>query len=284
MKHRSTSSLIIIITLALAGCSEKKAALPEKAPAIPAQVQKEPLQAAEQKDEIRLMGQVYSPGKMLLAFQTAGTIKSLTGQPGMSFKKGQVLAELDSKDIALRAEAAKLRAEQAQNQKKMAERDFKIEQSLYDKKITSKVQFENLRTNYDNAEITAKLADVDARMAQKALNDAKLIAPFDGVIARQMKSLGESSIGGEGGSAVYEIYETAALEIRLEAPESMLSKIAIGAPIEIEFPALKITLPAKVTRFVPVISDRTRNFTVTAILDKPDARVVPGFFVEGVIR
>lgn len=277
-------TLVSMIILGLSACSGSgKATLPAKAPLVPAQAPVALKPATAEKSETRLMGQVYSPGKMLLAFQTTGTINHLFAKPGMTFKKGQVLAELDAKDISLRAESAKLRYEQALNQKRSLERDYKIEQELYDKKISSKVQYENARTNYENADLSAKMAELDARIAQKALHDTKLTAPFDCVVTRQMKSLGESSIGGEGGNAAYEIFETASLEIHLEAPESLLSDIKVNTPIMLEFPALKIKLPGKITRFVPIISDKTRNFTVTAILEKPDTRIVPGYFVEGVL-
>lgn len=233
---------------------------------------------------IRLAGQVVSPGKMLLAFQTAGTINKLIAKPGMFFKKGQLLAELDSRDIALRAEAAKLQYEQALNAKKMADRDYRIEKELHAQNIGSQVQFENMDLNADNADLAARTAYTNYKIAQKALDDTKLLAPFNCVITKQLKSLGESSVGGNNGSTAYEIYETSDPEIRLQAPEGLLAQINIGDKIELRFPALNLILPGKIIRYVPVISEQGRNFTVVAKLDKSDPRVVPGYFVEGILK
>lgn len=278
------SFLIILVTL---GCSQSdKARLPQKSPALPSlNFAKAKSPSATQKGEMRLSGQVVSPGKMLLAFQTAGTIKNLIAKPGMFFKKGQLLAELDSRDISLRAEAARFRYEQALNAKKMAERDYQIEQKLHAQGIGSLVQFENMELNAENARLSVRMADVDFRLAQKALEDSRLLAPFDCVITKQFKSLGESSVGGgQDGNTAYEIYETSSPEIRLQAPEGLLESIHIGDKLEVEIPALKIKLAAKIIRYVPVISDQTRNFLVIAQLNQPDSRVVPGYFAEGILK
>ncbi len=91
-------------------------------------------------------------------------------------------------------------------------------------------------------------------------------------------------MGGQDGNAAYEIYETSSPEIRLQAPEGLLGSIQIGDALEVEIPALKIKLPAKIIRYVPIISDQTRNFLVIAQLNQPDSRVVPGYFAEGILK
>lgn len=282
MKILSCLFLLLVI-----GCwGSGKASLPAKATPAPSPdfAKAKSPSPTKGKGEIRLGGQVVSQGRMLLAFQTMGSIKTLIAKPGMFFKKGELLAELDSRDIALRAEAAKLRYEQALNAEKMAERDYKIEKELHAQGIGSQIQFENIGLNAKNAELSAKMAETDAKIAQKALSDTKLLAPFNCVITKQLKSLGESSVGGNDGNAAYEIYETSKPEIRLQAPEALLGQIKIGDEIDIDIPALKIKLPGKIIRYVPIISDQNRTFLVVAQLNKPDPRVVPGYFVEGILK
>ena len=273
---------ILSLLLLLVGCSGSgKASLPPKSPTYAKASVGKP---TTPEIKTRLGGQVVSQGKMLLAFQTPGTINKLIAKPGMFFKKGDVLGELDSRDIALRSEAAKLRYEQALNAKKIADRDYKIEKDLHAQGIGSRVQFENVGLNAENANLSARMAETEYKIAEKAVADTKLRAPFNCVVTRQIKSLGESSMGGNDGNAAYEIYETSSPEIRLQAPESLLGKIKIGDAIELEIPALKIKLPGKITRFVPIISEQTRNFLVVAELNQPDPRVVPGYFAEGILR
>lgn len=277
--------ILSFLLLWVVGCSGSgKASLPPKSPSPNFAKAKSPSPIGRGEIKIRLGGQVVSQGRMLLAFQTMGTIKNLIAKPGMFFKKGELLAELDSRDIALRAEAAKLRYEQALNAKKMAERDYKIEKELHAQGIGSQVQFENIELNFENADLSARMAETDAKIAQKALSDTRLLAPFNCVVTKQFKSLGESSVGGNDGNTAYEIYETSTPEIRLQAPEALLGTIKIGEAIDIGIPALKIKLPGTIVRYVPVISDQNRTFLVVAHLNKPDPRVVPGYFAEGVIK
>ena len=278
--------ILSLLLILIVGCSGgDKAKLPAKTQQLPSpDLAKAKSPSPAGRGEIRLSGQVVSQTKMLLAFQTPGLINKLIAKPGMFFKKGDILAELDSKNIALRAEAAQLRYEQALNTQKMAERDYRIEYNLHSKGINSQIQFENAQLNSDNARLSARMAGVDSKIASKALEDAKLRAPFDCVITKQLKSLGDSATGNPNGDGVFEIYETSSPEIRLQAPESLLGSIQIGHSIIIEIPALKAQFEAHIIRYVPIISDQTRNFLVVAQLDKPDPRVVPGYFAEGILK
>lgn len=272
--------LLSFLILLLAACSNSgKASLPEKTTTqkIPPSL---PLLKGGENSKIRLGGQVVSPGKMMLAFQTTGTISKLIAKPGMFFKKDQVLAELDPRDIALRTQAAKLRYEQALNAQKIAERDYKIEQELHAQGIGSQVQFENIQLNAENAKLNAKMADTDYKTAAKALGECQLRAPFDCVVTQQLKNLGDSSSSG----ATYEIYETSAPEIRLQAPEGLLGQIKIGSEIDIKIPALKETFAGKIIRFVPIISEQTRTFLIVAQLKQANPKVVPGYFAEGILK
>ena len=271
---------LILMTLSCSG--KNKASLPQKSPQAPLVHKAEPKPRAQ--NSIRLSGQVVSQTKMLLAFQTPGLINKIIGKPGLSFKKGDVLAELDSNNTVLRAEAAQLRYEQALNAQKMAERDYRIEYNLRSKGVNSVIQFENAQFNSENARLSARMAGVEAKIASKAVEDARLRAPFDCVITQQFKSLGDSATGGQNGDGVFEIYETSAPEIRLQAPEGLLNAIKIGDSILIEIPALQTQFSAQIKRYVPIISEQTRSFLIFAHLDKPDPKVVPGYFAEGILK
>jgi multidrug resistance efflux pump len=202
----------------------------------------------------------------------------------MFFKKGDVLAELDARDQALRADMAKFRYLQALNQQKIAERDYNISKQLHEQKIDSKVAFENAEIAYNNAVLNASIAETDMKTANKALSDTKLRAPYDCVVSRQLKSLGESSMGGPENGAAYEVFDSSPPELVLNAPESLLGEVKVGQDIEIIVTALQLKLPATVVRFVPIIATDNRNFVIVAHLKTADKRVVPGYFVEGVLK
>ena len=279
----------VFFLVGVLGCHGKeKASLPQssKNQKQTVVVQKSEPLPMKTENETRLVGQVSYLNKALLLFKTPGNIQRILAKPGQFLKKGQVLAELDSRDHELRLEGARLKLSQALNQKRLAEREYNSEKKLREHNINSPVQLENSQINNDNASLMVKMAEVELKMAQKAVDDTRLRAPYDCVVSRQIKYEGESSMGGMGpdGAAAFEIYEAGSPEILLNAPETMMGKIHVGDAIQITVPALGLSLPGKIIRYVPVISELSRNFTVVVHLDQDDKRVVPGYFVEGVIK
>jgi RND family efflux transporter MFP subunit len=297
--------VLLVLTLLGASCSGDKARLPAAASEqTKKSEQKEPVKALStpeqpgagvnnseapkapvaQETETRLLGQVSSQERILLAFKVPGNLRKVSVKPGAKVKKGQIVAELDVENYQLRAQAAKLRLEQATNAKGLAERNFKIEQDLREKDISSNVQFENAELTYKNAIANESLARVELRTAEKALADAYLRAPVDGVISRQFKYIGDSSTGGEEGGATFEMFGNADPDIYLNAPESLLAKLSVGAKLDVSFPAVDVTQAATIVRIVPIVRESDRTFLVVARMVEHNPRIVPGLFAEARVK
>lgn len=275
----------LAVSLLLSSCGQK-AELPAKKESKAPQKTEAPAKAAPQPVaaskgvEYRLLGEVSAQDKVVLVFKVPGTIGRIDAKPGMRVKKGQLLAELDIENYRLRAEAAKLRFEQAKNARAQADRDFKVEEELRQKDISSLLQFQNAEIAHRNAQIAEGLAENDLQTAKKALSDAHLYAPVDGVITAQLKYVGDPSTGGAASGQVFEMYGSGRPEIYLSAPESLLSQLKPDTPVSLRFPAINLTLPGKISRVSPIIRETDRMFLVVAVLNEADARVVPGLFAE----
>lgn len=226
----------------------------------------------------RLLGQVSSQEKILLSFKVTGIIRSILVKPGSQVKKGQAVAELDNTQIKLQADAARLQFERAENQLKKADLDFRVEQELHQKEVTSKAQFLNAEVTHKNAVVARDLAEVDHKTAQQNLHDSRLTAPADGTISDQLKFAGDKSDG-----PVFEMYAAAPPEIFLNAPESLLSKVSLGAKLDVTFPSINVKRQASIVRVVPAVREKDRTFLVVARLVEPDPRIVPGIFAEAIV-
>lgn len=232
----------------------------------------------------RLSGQVSSEDKIFLSFRVSANINKITVKPGTKVKKGDVLAELYDVVYRLRDATAKLELEKANNALEQAKRDFNIEKELREKDISSPVQFQNGELAYKNAVVTQKLAQLNMLSAKTNFENTKLVAPQDGTISQQYKFAGDLSTGGEAGGATFEMYVSKDPEVYLSAPESLLSRIAIGDKLDLKFAAINLTLPGEIIRVVPAIRENNRTFLVVAKPLKLSAQIVPGLFAEGIIK
>ena len=283
--------LLLMLFLLIASCTkEKKVSLPpvlsseqKKLDDLEIVVASKPM-LENDKSNVRLTGQVAYLNRANLTFQTDGIIKKIIAKPGMSFIKNQVLAELDTRDLEFKLKTSKYNLDLTKNKMNVAKRDFDVEQRLRIDNVNSPMQLENSKLLYDNTVLDFNIAEVNWQIAQKKLAEAKLIAPYDCVIVKQIKYVSEAAGGNSDKSGVFEINEIGDPELHLNAPESLLKSVAIGSNILVFFSALNIELPAKVIRFVPVISASNRQFLIVAKLNAPDKRVVPGYFIEGMFK
>lgn len=283
--------LLLMLFLLIASCTkEKKVSLPpvlsseqKKLDDLEIVVASKPM-LENDKSNVRLTGQVAYLNRANLTFQTDGIINKIIAKPGMSFKRGQVLAELDTRDLEFKLKTSKYQVDLTKNKMNVAKRDFDVEQKLRADNVNSPMQLENSKLLYDNAVLDFNIAEVNWKIAQKKLTEAKLKAPYDCVIVKQIKYVSESAGGNSDKNGVFEINEVGDPELHLNAPESLLKSVAIGSSISVFFPALNVELPAKIIRFVPIISASNRQFLIVAKLNAPDTRVVPGYFIEGMFK
>lgn len=254
---------------------------PEAAKALEAQQAQAAPEAPAQEVEYRFTGQISSVRRSQLGFRQTGFIQSIVARPGTAVKKGEVLATLDDRDFVLRAELAKARKDLAQVSLGAAEKEFQREVQLKKENASTATTFDKIKAAYDQARLSLKLADLDYETAQLALADTKLTAPYDCVVATQIKYDGENV---QSGNAVLEIYDVGEPELSLSVPERLMGQVKVGSRLKVEVPSANFSGDAEITRLVPVISEKSRTFQVIGKLVAYDPRVVPGSYAEATMK
>ena len=231
--------------------------------------------------DYRLTGEVTAARHSQVAFRVPGFLSSIAVKPGAVAKKGTLLATLDDRDYVLRLELAKARREQARVAYDSAVKELKRESELKSANASTATVYDKIKAQADQARLALRLAELDFEGAELALKDTKLTAPYDSVVASQLKYEGENV---QGGTAVFEVYDTAEPEISLTVPERLLGQIDVGTKLTITIPSASYKGTGVIIRQVPVINERTRTFKVTAKLDKYDPKIVSGLYAEGVLN
>jgi multidrug resistance efflux pump len=143
------------------------------------------------------------------------------------------------------------------------------------------MMFDRMRDASDQAKLSFRLAELDEKAARIALNDTKLLAPYDGVVTMQRKHESEFVNSGE---YVLELYDLSSTEISFSAPEQRIGDITPGNPIEVHVPARNTKFETTISRMIPVVTDRGRTFQVFASLPQAQKNLPPGVFIEVVLN
>jgi len=267
MKNLVIRGAILALTLAVAGCAKNVAA--DKS-----------TEGKDAKADAAIPVEVTAPvrGEMLAMYsgtatleaeadaevlaKVGGEVRRLYVEEGDRVKAGQVLAQLD--DRQLRLQAAQTRAALAKS-----ERDFKRQLELHDKGLVSAGAFEGLKYDLDNQRAADDLASLN-------LSYSEIRAPFAGIVsARHIKVGQEIAIG----SKLFRITDPTPLKASVYVPERELARLKPGQSANIAVDALAgRTFPAVVKLVSPTVDAATATFKVTLEVDDPAGELKPGMF------
>ena len=232
-----------------------------------------------------LVGDVVSARRSTLAFDRNGTLLSVSVRMGDRVEKGQVLAELDDRVLAQDLAAAQAAAEVAAEEAKFAEREAQRAREVGDD-VVSDSERERLQSDAAIASRRLVQRQSEAARLQAQLDEGKLRAPFDGVIARRM--LDEGAQTGPN-APVFDLVDPDHREVRLEVPAPLVGSLGVGSPVVLSLDerpewSLEVALDA----LVPAADPGSRSFIAIVRIDEigseagenPNAVLLPGLFVR----
>ncbi|EKU11587.1 efflux RND transporter periplasmic adaptor subunit [Campylobacter showae] len=210
-----------------------------------------------------------------LALKAVGIIKTVNVEIGSAVKRGDVLLELENESEKLAVKLAQNDLESAQTAKAHAKSvldKFKLVQS-----VSSKQTFENAEFDFKNAALAENRAHLALNLAQKRLEDTRLLAPFDGTISSKSIEVGE----GVGGVAqkLMSIFSYPEVKLKLSFDEKFKDRVKIGSEFVYKIDGENEERRGKISLIYPTID--TKNGKIYAEVQARN--LTPGLFGEGYI-
>jgi membrane fusion protein (multidrug efflux system) len=172
----------------------------------------------------------------------------------------------------------------------LAESEFARIRSLLDQKVVSQSEYDQKRAQMEAARQLYEVAKNGAAqqyqslqaararvvLARKALADTVVRAPFTGLVAERLVSVGDYVTRGMKVAVVVRINP---LRAQLTVPEQFISAVAVGQPIAFEVDAYPGRQFAATIRYVsPTLQADRRALTVEAVVPNPKNELKPGLF------
>ena len=193
-----------------------------------------------------------------------GTVARVAFESGRSVHKGDVLAELDT-----RQEQAQLAAIEAQQE--LARLNYNRLKGLLADRVISQAEFD--RAAADQKETDARLGEVHATIERKTIR-----APFDGVLGIRQVNLGQYLAAGE---AVVPLQSLNPIYVNFGVPQQDIGQIRVGHRVQITARDVAAAdFSGRVTAFDSIVDQATRNVQVQATLANTTGQLRPGMFVQ----
>lgn len=225
--------------------------------------------------------------------KVVGTVAELRKRLGDEVAEGEVIAVLESREVA----EAKSEYLAAMVNFDLQKTLFEREQSLWEKKITAEQQFLKARATFTEAQLQADLArqklsalDIDEQEAVAlrepsvtTLRQKEISSPIAGLVVERLVDLG-SPVGGEGqAKELYVVADLSSVWVELTVPTSHIDGIREGQKVVISVGGTDKRTDGKIIFISPTLDQETRSARVIAAIDNQELAWRPGSFVSAEI-
>jgi RND family efflux transporter MFP subunit len=228
--------------------------------------------------------------------EVGGLISKLTLDIGDKVKKGDVLFELDDRDLQTEKSSrmteiagAKLAVETQRIQLERSGLAFDRIKDLFATKLVSSEVFDNARIDHDLTKNSVDIALNRLETAQNALQQVEdrlgktiIRAPFDCTILTRPVSVGQAVSGSSGfnsGTEVFTVANLADMIITAHINQADVTRLKVGQPVDVSVEAVSgLKLAGQVDRIAPQATFRNgvKGFSVRVILKNAEDKVRPG--------
>ena len=206
-------------------------------------------------------GRARATQEVNLAFDVAGTLIERPVNIGDEVKTGDLIARLNPKDFQANVKSAQARL-------RTSERNFNRAKELLTKKFISQAEYDRLESKVD-------IDESELAVAQKALADSVILAPFDGRISRLDVENYEAV---QAKKVVARLLDSSKIEMVINLPESLITQVNSVDEIKVTFDSFPDNeFIATIKEVSNEASSTTRTYPVTLILPQPEeVNILPG--------
>ncbi len=245
--------------------------------------------------EISLSGSVVSDNQKILTSRYMGYIKKIDVSEGDIVTKGQLLYEIDSKEIEsaerqvdLGISQARLALQMNKNQYNNVLINLSRHQRLYKKNMVSKYELETLQLASKNLKDMVSISEqqVEQALAKKEevlnqYNYLKIHAPNAGVIVAKKLNEGEMAIPGMPALILTDLSK---LKIVAEISETQLKYISLQKQVYIDIPSIGCSPAGMISSIIPSSNPMTQKCQIKIAFDLQARSVYPGMYAKIIIK
>jgi RND family efflux transporter MFP subunit len=206
------------------------------------------------------VGEINASGSAIISANHSGILESINVEQGSHVSRGEVLAEVISKNVLASYEMAHATLRQAED-------GYERVKKVHESGTVADVKLVEIETQLAKARAAA-------RSSEESLEECKLKAPFNGTVS---DVLVEEGIHVNPATPVLKIVDLSTIEVTIPVPEGEIGKIRIGQKALIDVPALGITgIEAHVELKGVTAAPPSHTYRCTLVPDKKQTDLYPG--------
>lgn len=295
-RSAALAACVTCVALTFTGCGATQTASPAAEVRSTASISVAPVSGVDEPVIIEATGSFQADESSDVAPDSSGRVTATPVDVGQHVTRGAVLIRIQVVDANLRLDetrAAMARAEAnlklAESQNALAQTTARRHAALLAGGLVPQTVADEARTQAEtaaNSVLVARASVAQARaqlaIAEKAVADVVVSAPFDGYISQRRVAVGEFV---QPSTAVVTLLRIDPLRLQLMIPSVQASSIQKGQTVTARVDAYPGKLfEGKITAMNPLIAAESRSFLVEARVPNPGALLKPGMFAVASIQ
>jgi RND family efflux transporter MFP subunit len=225
-------------------------------------------------------GYVVARRKAAVASKGTGTLVYLGVDEGDKVKKGQVIARLEDSDVAAARDRARENLHMAEADLNDAKQNLERMRTLLKRELVAQAEYDIADGRYTRVVATIDSAKFGLKEAEVAVDNTRIVAPFDGTVLKKNADVGEivAPLAGAASSraAVVTIADMSSLEVDADVSEANITRVSAEQPCEITLDAYpQQRYPGYVTKIVPTADRAKATVLVKIKFRQYDQKVLP---------
>lgn len=247
--------------LAGAGCQKPSSGPPPVFP--PTQVVAVEARRQAVTESLSLVGTLVANEMIEIKSEIEGVIQEVGFEEGATVEEGRLLFKLDESKLATAAAAAEANF-------KLGKANFDRAQQLFKDSTISQQEYDQLAARFETAQSTLALR-------QRELKDARIFAPFTGVMGARYVSPGQVI---KKDTLLGTLVDINPVKAEINVPERFANQLKVGQKIELAVASSGTRFSGEVYFISPQVDAATRTALVRARLPNPRHELKPGMFAN----
>ena len=203
-------------------------------------------------------------------------IESISVRSGDLVKKGEVLVELEKRDLKSKVLQTTEQVKGVQARYNESKQNFERAKDLYKKELTSEFNLDKTRANFQS--VSAELTAIKQQLSQAktTLSYATLTSPIDGRVVDRFAEPGNTA---QPGLKLLSLYNPAALRVEAQVREKLALTLETGQKIQVELPSINKTIEGEIEEIVPAANTGSRSFLIKANINFGED-LLPGMYAR----
>ncbi len=220
--------------------------------------------------------QVAAKQTTLISSRLLAGITAINARSGDNVNQGQLLIELEKKDLIARANQAKQQMNSVQARLVEAKANLSRAEKLIEDGSIAVSDVDKIRANHDSLTAQLSAAELALQEAETAVSYTEIRAPIDGRVVDRFAEPGNTATPG---TTLLSLYNPLSLRIEAQVREQLALTLAVGQTVEIEIPSLHKSFQGDIEELVPAASPGSRSFLVKVHMQAVD-NLLPGMYAR----